>query len=707
MGTAAVEHVFTGTTTPYASYNQDLTTIGPLIIQNTGSDDIDKWAGPVPIGFARPYEAAVANGWFYPHVISWSDEIDWVFLGDAAAAAATRRVLMYTYNRTTQTFFWNGFITITFPVATTFIIRSVRGLRYTYSTGTVGVSETTVTGDGTGWQTAGYAVGARIGFGTDDPTEVSNWYYISAITSDTEITLSGTPGTIASGTAFVIEEVRVVVVATNTTVTNGGLFLIKGLSKDDFSASGTNIPAATNVDNIKACYWLKDAATVTQTISAGVGLPEAASNSEHIIYCLNAPTTTTMNVYKYNLRAALTVSSGISTDAFVLKTGTSAATTGTIPQTNNGRFATAGHGPGKDIPSIYFVTVSRVYRIPERLIVDSATNFITDGMQEIPPGSISTYAATGALSSIEYGGTSDRFYITTSASSRQYYTKYNTNGDPWDYVWGSDTKQIDQSTADPGITPHPSLLATAISIHAQGGMLYVCRNGATAILHHLYAIPMGAHWDNVAVTHNCLITPRLSTTKCQQFYRAYANCAQIVGSDTLGMPPEPFRIYARISGMDDNSGEWITIPRNGDLTGILPADYIQFKFEFKMTGLTCVGARIFSVSVTYQDDIADAHYQPSVTNSAAATATFAWRHAVAFGGAVPALRVRLYNAITDDLMIDDNTTSAVGTWERSTNGGSDWSAFATTDKGNETTYIRYTPASLPANTTVRALLTLA
>lgn len=702
MGRAAVEHVFSGQTVTYANYDQDKTVLGPLMMQHSSN-----WAGPYPIGIARPYEAALAQAWFYPYADTWSSDVDWIFLADATTPAATRKVLLYEYNRLTQQFYWQGYVNITFPTATNHTIRAVRGIVYDYSTGTVGtggVPSVTLTGSGTQWQTARLAAGSRIGFGTTDPTQVTDWYYVSAIGGEGTITLTGS-ATVANGTPYVIEEIRLAILTTNATLTNGGLFLVKGLNKADFSATGTNIAAAASTDNVKACYWLKDAASVTLTIAAGVGLPPEDSSTQHYIYCLNADTTTTLRVYKFNMRAALTVSSGASTNAFEFKTGATAATTGTIPQTNNGRYAIAQHGPGAGQPSIYFVTVSRVYRINIAALWDTSTNFITDGMQEIPPGSVTTYAATGALSSIEYGGTSDRFYITTSASSRQYYTQYRTDGMPWDYVWASDTKQIDQSSADPNITPHPSLLATALSIHAEGGMLYVCRNGASAILHHLYAIPTGANWETTAQTNSVIITPRLATPKCQSLYRYYVSHAEILGSDNLGMPTEPFRVSARTSGFSDNSGTWTTLPTNGSLAGLVPSDYIQFKFEFRIMGLTCIPARLFGIAATYEDDTADSHYQPSVTNSSAATATFAWRHAVAFGGNVPALRIRLYNAVTDDVVVDDNTTSPTGTWERSTNGGSGWVSWTNADKSNETTYIRYTPASLPSNMTVRALLT--
>jgi len=71
------------------------------------------------------------------------------------------------------------------------------------------------------------------------------------------------------------------------------------------------------------------------------------------------------------------------------------------------------------------------------------------------------------------------------------------------------------------------------------------------------------------------------------------------------------------------------------------------------------------------------------------------------------MRLRLYNAATGFLVLDDTiTASASGDFEYSTDGGSTWLAWnATADAvGN---YIRYTADTLPNNITVRALLTQA
>jgi hypothetical protein len=144
---------------------------------------------------------------------------------------------------------------------------------------------------------------------------------------------------------------------------------------------------------------------------------------------------------------------------------------------------------------------------------------------------------------------------------------------------------------------------------------------------------------------------------------------------------------------------------SGDLSAVSPGTAIQFALEFRTIGLTCIPARVYALTLVFDDTSTDSHYQPSVGQSSTASKRFAWRHAVAFGGSVPALRIRLYDAVLGTLLLDDNTDTPVGTWERSTNGGAAWSAWTNSDKTNETTYVRYTPASLADNIRVRAILT--
>jgi hypothetical protein len=76
--------------------------------------------------------------------------------------------------------------------------------RTNYIFGTVDVSGTAVTGDGTLWNSTTLTAGMQIGFGSTDPASISTWYTIGTINSDTSITLTGSAGTVAPGSAYVI-----------------------------------------------------------------------------------------------------------------------------------------------------------------------------------------------------------------------------------------------------------------------------------------------------------------------------------------------------------------------------------------------------------------------------------------------------------------------------------------------------------------------
>ena len=708
MAKRAVEQLFDGSTatTPYTSYDSSEINLGALIYQD-GTND---FAGPMPIGFARPMEQSTAIPSQYPHAIQISSDLWWVFLADLSTAAATRRIVLYTYVPSTSTFAWRGFITLTYPTATAHTIRGMRVVRHTYSTGTVSVSGTAVTGSGTAWQTNRYAVGARIGFGSTNPTSISTWYHITAIGSDSSITLLENAGTIAGGTAFVIEELRIYTSTTNATATNGGLYVAKGCNYDDFTTGGTTFAAATTTDNIKAVYWLADAATVLNTAAAGCVLSSTVSDTSHMIYVANADSGTSLRIYKYNARAALSgLSSGKSTSAFVLRTGAQTVV-GTISQTNNGRMAAINHGPAVGVDCIYMVTTTRVYRIRETEIIDATTTFVGDCMVELPTGSVSTFAATSGMTSCEYAGTIDRFVITTGASQRLYVTKYVASANVlFDQVFSSNNAQIDQSIADSGLTPWPNNSAN-YSVWVENGIAFLAKTGTTALTNFLYAVPIGADWlyaaGTSAATQNRLITPALATPDASKFYRVYTNHAQYLGSTTLGMQPEPFRVYARASGITDDTGDWVLLDDSGDLSSFPAATSIQFMFEFRVVGPFCIPARIYNVACVYEDDSTDSHYQPSVANSSTSANRFAWRFSTAFGGTVPTLTVKIYDALTGNLLLTDTTAAQTrGLFEKSTNDGSSWGSYNTSDKGNETTYIRYTPTTFGTNIKARAIIT--
>lgn len=655
-------------------------------------------------------------------VIDMTLNIDWVFLADNAAAAATRRITFFTYNRQSSTFAWQGFITLTYPTATTHTIKGLRVVYAKYTTGTVAVSTATVTGTGTTWSADRIKIGSRIGFGSSDPTQIDTWYYINAVASDTSMTIqvnvtaAGTGGTAASitvsaGTAYVIEDVTILTVTTNATTTNGGLFMTAGISFDDFTNAGTTIAAAVATDKVKAVYWLADAATETNITAAGCALDDFANWTTQYCYVIEVAVLTTPKVYKYNFRKALTLASGKDSTTRVLTTGVQTVT-GNTSVNNNGRVGTLNHGPGSGVKSLYFATTTRIYRAPIANIVNGSTTWAADSMVEIPTGSTTTYNASSVMSNVEIADQIDRLIITGTgagtipANNRAFITQYNTISTPFDYAFLVDTRQIDQGAADNNSCPHPSPQGALLTVWSEGGLLYLARSGTTSLTNQMYAMPVGADWDFAGGSvSQRLITPALTTANAVKFRRVLIANEDYIGGGGLRLPTESYRVYFRTAGISDNSGSWTLLDRTGDMSAAAAGTQVQFMFEFRTIGTFCLPARIYALTCVYEDNSTDSHYQPSVAQSSAASKQFAWRFSTAFGSTVPTLRVRLYDAVTGGNLVDDTSVAPTGTWEKSTNGGVTWAAYDTNDKTNETTYIRYTPASLGDNVKVRALLT--
>lgn len=707
MATKGVNFKFNGLTTLISAYDQTKTNLGTIIKQYSGSTNEDVFAGPTKIGIGRPMEASTSVPSAYPHVITYSSDIDWVFLSDNATGAATRRIVMYEYNKNTSEFNWMGFITLTYPPNTNHTIRGFRVVRELYTIGTVGVSGTAVTGSGTTWTTSRLSIGSRIGFGSTDPTQITTWYEISAIGSNTGITLTSNAGVIGANTPYVIEDIMLVTSTTNATATNGGLFVTKGIRPELFTSVGTTIPAAVSTDRIRAVYWLADAATVTNTTACGSAIEDRISWTEQYVYVVNGGGGTTSRIFKYNIRNSLTLALGKDTTSLTLQTGNQTVT-GNISQANNSRVVNASHGPGSGINSLYYVTASRIYRCSLSGITAASTTFNTDVMLETPPGSVNTYAATGALSSIEYSSVIDRFLImsTGAGGGRSYCSEYNTTSSQMNHIFLVDDKQFDASTADSGSVIHPAILASPFSVWSEGGILYLLRVSTSVSQNQIYTLPILAHRTYAFNTNQLLITPRFDISDSNKIYNVSPKYIAKLGEFTFSLPTESFDMYYRTAGISDNSGSWTELDDYGDLSGV-SASEIQFLFTFRIFGTTCIPARIMGLTLTYEDNTTDSHYEPSVANSSITNRIFGYRQGTLWSSTIPNLRIRIYNAETGSLVIDDDiVSSGFGTFEYSTDGGSSWLSWNSSADvvGN---YIRYTATSLPNGIRVRSLLTQA
>lgn len=688
-----------------SAYDSTKWNLGKGLIYNAGATAIDKYIAP-DFQAIRPLEESTGFAVNQIYAYNLSTTICYVFGVEAlTTAVATRRVHLWELNRKTGARSWKGFITMTLLTATAHTVRNFTMDVKEESTGTVQTTGTALTGSGTAFATNKVAVGARIGFGSTDPSQITTWYRISARGSDTALTLATSPGNIAGGTAYVIQEFRPVYTATNATTTNGGTHYGKGISIEDFTPAGTTISVAVSTDDQKAMYWLKDAATQTNLVSAGVSLErDTATPTSLNMYVLDLVSAGNYRVFKYNIRAALTVASGASVSAWTLTTGTQAVT-GTGSQNANLCIATTSHGLGSGIKSLYFVTTTRWYRAAVANITSGNVSWQSDVIAEIPTGGTSTYAATGALSTIGYMPSIDAFVIgsTSATGNFSYVSQYVASGNQFQRQWGRDFKHQDQSLKDNG---HPTIFSNQILpmafTDAGANRIFVCKQGTTALNNQIYVMAFGADWEYASTSQGRLISPEIPTPNALKYYRIFANQVMYLGSTTLGKTTESFRIYARTANIttDDTTG-WVLIDETNDLSGLAGASSIQFAIEFKTISESCLPVRILGLNLSYEDNTSDSHFALSVAESSLASKQFAFWFATAFGGTVPTLYVRLYNAVTGGLLDTDDSVSQVGTWEKSTDGVT-YGAYDSTDRANDNTYIRFTPASLADGIQVRA-----
>lgn len=699
----ALEHRFTGPTTTMAAYDSTKTSIGDLIKQYNGANSTDKFVSPLTIGVGRPMEIGGLVPCSMPHGFAWDANTDYIFYADNAAASLNRRVVMYTFDRLTSTYSHRGYITITMPSVTgTNTTRGFKVARELYTVGTVTVNGTSVTGSGTGWTTSRLAAGSRIGFGSTNPTEITQWFEIGTITNDTTMTLALTAGTIASGTSYVIEDLRVLMTCTNATATAGGLTVVKGLRYELFTGAGTTIPAATTIDNIRAAYWLADAATLTNTGAAGCALGVRTSWQDQRCYVID----TSGRCYVYNFRAALTLAAARDNTTNVIRTGIQVLT-GTLSQVNNGNIGTLYHDVGNGVESLYFVTTTRIYRSALTNIVDSSTTWISDMMLEVMPfNNINTLTVTNTLSGVAVCTVTDRLVI-YNTTLRHYVTKYRTDGSPIDHMFLiNDQKLGDAGIGDVNMPIYPATSGTVLHVWVINGLLHMVRATALATTNQLYSLPLGAHWTFGSTTGNRVISPVFTTNNISYFGNLYVNILNYYGTTDFNIPPEPYRCYYRLTGISNNTGAWTLIPNDGDLSGVTPGTQIQFMFEFKVLGNFCIPARMLGFTCTYEDQNTDNRYLASVNKSSIVNRSFAYRQAGLFTGSIPNLRMRIYNADSGVLVLDDTVNlSAYGVWEYSTDSGVTWLPWSSSANviGN---YIRYTATYLPSSIKVRVALSV-
>jgi uncharacterized delta-60 repeat protein len=167
-------------TVSYSNYDSTKTVLGPDIYQFSASNTYDYYIGPNTTAFRDITQDSGVSNWGDLDVITYSGNTQWIFvLKGFAATTTTIDIGMYEFNKINFNYNYIGSVSCT---ATDTSNRSNQGIKANldyYTGGTVEVSGTSVTGTSTDWISNRIPIGARIGFGSTNPGDISTWYRIS------------------------------------------------------------------------------------------------------------------------------------------------------------------------------------------------------------------------------------------------------------------------------------------------------------------------------------------------------------------------------------------------------------------------------------------------------------------------------------------------------------------------------------------------
>jgi hypothetical protein len=703
------------------------------------------YLSPLEYNYARPYEQ-FGRSFDFKNItaLKCDDNTDYLFAPDITSNTLSKRIYFFKFVKSTNTWDGSGYLTIDALFATGSAAKSlgsVSGYLYRYSSGSVQVNGTGVTGSSTNWETNRIFQGSRIGFGTTSSANVAQWYEIADVPTETNLTLVpalNSYPTLGPGTPYVIEELKLIApVRYNFTTSFSGLAVINGLHEQSFNNLGTSIYqySSSADDRKRGCYLIRDASgsigTGSMDLFATAIHPIQTSPTSHDAYMSSYQSTfPAFQYHKFNINAPVSAStfvSGATNSGFLFSTGRVTGSFAGSANTLTGpvmQIVAPSHGPGSGSYELYHylqqnggVAGGRIYRIPinnPSIIYSGSFSHLNDSMAELLPGNISTRAALGIMY-MTYVPALDKFIVANAAlAGRLAMVKYQ-NG-IYDY-WrpGPHTlytyNRLTSWVSDEHQPKHAITTAdTQLNVAAVDDMLYVGAGAGFADQNNtnntLFAIPIACDWETAPKTKQWVTFPAIDTPNALSYSNVYVKSTRFIGSNALGFIPDQLVIYYRtgVANIAADTDTWKLVPRNGDLSDIDVTDQIQFSVAFDVFGTLGLYNRLQGICFTYNDNQQDDHYLASLKESSISNNQIVWIQVSSWNGNIPTLKINIYNNETNDLLIDDTTTTQnQGTFQYSEDQGSTWAAWDATKNaiGN---YIRYTANSLPANINVKIIL---
>lgn len=638
-------------------YNANNVNLGPLISNYTGKNKKDNFAGPNIIEYFYFGFGGIGNRSFLRYVYTYTKNIDLLLFSNLDQG--NYNISLIQYNKRKKQFYSNGSVFITRPTtATNFTYNNVRMMIDLHSDFYVNASKDTniISGVNTNWLAENLSIGCRIGLGSNNPELVTDWYEITSFNSNTSVTVRETIPKDYYNVPYVIEEIRLLYgLSQNAAPFNqGGYFLAKGLNLDAFRFSLV-IPYATTIDKIRAIYKLNEIIPETFLSSMGsIYLKDKESSTKQILYAMHSSAYTSYLI-SMNVRAPLTsIIAGETTNTFLWKT---------YPYNNADNFgnlwyAKANHGPGKNIPSLYFSAGSRLYRISENKL-SPYMNILLEDYQETRP----------------MGGW--WFHISNNMNSCFYYEKFD------EFVnWDGSILHRNKYTGNPtqygikfGVTDrrYSNVISRfevndMVKFQNLEGQVFFPKNNIwysaeSGSRFTLKIFNFDADWMYANQTKSRLISPAFKTSSIEKFKKCIVEDFEMIGDDELGAIAEPYRVYYRTYGIYDDSGSWNLLDYSLDISFIKPQEFIQFMLEFKTMGTTCIPSRISSIGFTYEEsDYLPSQFEWNIDDSNNSLAIYGFEQKSL--SPINKLTISLYNLDTDLKVFETtNEENNKGTFE--------------------------------------------
>ena len=534
----------------------------------------------------------------------------------------------------------------------------------------------------------------------------------------------------SAGTPYVIEDLRFYIGRIGTNSNNYGTYNIKGVKITDFVSGTTTINATTNGYygiNARTCYWLPFVLNSSSYNTLSLVLDDKVNYTSQYLYQFNYNNLTIFyrdvrNLYRITNTTTMVYPESLFNTTIGFDSG--------LQTYNNPIITTMQSGSASGIKSMYYPRPGSIRQIPMGNIQNNINPLSFPDSQlvsEIPPGGTTTYPTNNAFFNLSYMPEIDRLIISTNGvASKSYITQFNTTYVAPSLVstfWSRDeynklsyensfersflvnNQQLQGPLSNINAPKYPDTQGTTVPfIRSNEGWLHYNRGVATTE-NIIYSIPLSADEQYVSTSNNVIITPKYVIPNLISITGFYLNTLKEIGSGVFSQSPEPIFTDFRTIGIDDNLGSWTTFNGVDDLNGLLCNNTtnsitIQFRIRFRVAGINCYPNRLYGFTFTYEDDTIDSHYAASISKSSLSSKIFAFNQISLFGGTIPDMRVRVYNANTGEIILYDTVTdSNLGVWEYSTDGinWNPWS-FSADSVGN---YIRYTANYLPSNYKLR------